>query len=91
MRTTLLVAAALAIGLCLPCQSSTGRGRTTCAYYLQGDKRILYSSTHLADDNCPQPVFRVEGRYVWPIYETFDIFTARPDGTDLTDKAAKGG
>ena len=64
---------------------STGKGRTTCAYYLQGDKRILYASTHAADANCPDPVFRVQGRYVWPIYETYDIYTARPDGTDLVN------
>ena len=25
---------------------STGKGKTTCAYFLPGDKRIIYSSTH---------------------------------------------
>src|SRR6185436_12999698 len=32
---------------------STGDGRTTCSYYLPGDKRILYSSTHLGAKACP--------------------------------------
>lgn len=62
---------------------STGTGRTTCAYYLQGDRRILYASTHLADEKCPPPVMRVRGKYVWPIYPGYDIFTAKPDGSDL--------
>lgn len=62
---------------------STGQGRTTCAYFLQGDKRIIYASTHLADKACPPPVFRVRGKYVWAIYEGYDIFTANTDGTDL--------
>src|SRR5215510_3987804 len=26
---------------------STGDGRTTCSYFVPGDKKILYSSTHL--------------------------------------------
>ena len=62
---------------------STGKGRTTCAYYLQGDDRIVYASTHLAGPNCPPPVARVRGRYVWPIYAGYDVFTAKPDGSDL--------
>src|SRR5437868_9974 len=28
---------------------STGKGRCTCSYFFNGDRRILYSSTHLAD------------------------------------------
>ncbi len=62
---------------------STGKGRTTCAYFTQGDARILYASTHLADEGCPPPVFRVRGRYVWAIYPGYDIFSAAPDGSDL--------
>src|SRR5437870_3644146 len=29
---------------------STGKGRCTCSYFLKGDRRILYASTHLADE-----------------------------------------
>jgi TolB protein len=61
---------------------STGRGRTTCGYFLPDGQRIIYSSTHLGSPDCPPFPDRSEG-YVWPLYRTFDIFSARPDGTDL--------
>lgn len=61
---------------------STGKGRTTCAYFLPGDDKIIYSSTHLEDENCPPPPDRSKG-YVWKLYESFDIFSANADGTDL--------
>ena len=61
---------------------STGKGRTTCAYYLPGDDRIIYSSTHLADENCPPEPDRAKW-YVWQLYYSFDIFTVNTDGTDL--------
>ena len=61
---------------------STGNGRTTCAYFLPGDDRIIYSSTHLADENCPPAPDRSKG-YVWQLYDSFDIFTVNTDGTDL--------
>src|SRR5215203_7294438 len=32
---------------------SNGDGRTTCSYFYPGAKRILYSSTHLGDKQCP--------------------------------------
>jgi TolB protein len=61
---------------------STGDGRTTCSYFFPGGKRILYSSTHLGDKQCPpRPDF--SRGYVWAVYPTFDIFTAKPDGSDL--------
>lgn len=52
---------------------STGEGRTTCSYYLP-DGRIIYSSTHEADAACPKPVSFAQGRYVWPIYRSYDIY-----------------
>ena len=61
---------------------STGDGRTTCSYFFPGDKRILYSSTHLGSKQCPPKPDFSKG-YVWAVYDTFDIFTARPDGSDL--------
>lgn len=59
-----------------PPMISTGKGRTTCAYFMPGDKSILYASTHLAGEECPETPRTVGGKYVWPIYETFDIFVA---------------
>ena len=65
-----------------PRMVSTGAGRTTCSYFLPRERRILYASTHLAAKECPpRPDFR--RGYVWPVYPSYDIFTARPDGTDV--------
>ncbi|MDX6558288.1 MAG: hypothetical protein QOF72_1337, partial [Blastocatellia bacterium] len=61
---------------------STGDGRTTCSYYFPNGKRILYSSTHLGGKQCPPKPDFSKG-YVWAVYDTFDIFTANPDGSDL--------
>ena len=61
---------------------STGFGRTTCAYFLPGDSTILYASTHLADDECPPPPDRSKG-YVWKLYDSFDIFLANADGSNI--------
>ncbi|WP_420634905.1 TolB family protein [Candidatus Palauibacter sp.] len=60
---------------------STGLGRTTCAYFFPDDSRILYSSTHHAGGECPPPPDMRRG-YVWALYD-FDIYTARPDGSDV--------
>ena len=61
---------------------STGGGATTCSYIFPNGRRILYASTHLAGAECPpRPDF--SRGYVWPIHPTFDIFTARADGSDL--------
>ncbi|MFQ5632416.1 MAG: TolB family protein [bacterium] len=62
--------------------ASTGKGRTTCSYFLP-DGRIVYASTHAADENCPPEVARSAGRYVWPVYESYDIYTANTDGSNL--------
>lgn len=61
---------------------SNGDGRTTCSYFYPGAKRVLYSSTHLGDKQCPPKPDFSKG-YVWAVYPSFDIFTAKPDGSDL--------
>jgi TolB protein len=61
---------------------STGFGRTTCSYFFKNGKRILYSSTHLGSRECPPPADYSKG-YVWKLYPDYDIFTAKPDGTDI--------
>jgi TolB protein len=62
---------------------STGDGRTTCGYFFPGGDRILYASTHVGAPECPPPPSFDMG-YVWAIYDSYDIFTAAPDGTELT-------
>jgi TolB protein len=61
---------------------STGTGRTTCSYFFPNLGRILYSSTHLGSKECPPRPDFSKG-YVWAIYPTYDIFVARPNGSEL--------
>ncbi len=63
-----------------PPMISTGMGRTTCAYFLPGDTAVVYASTHLGGENCPVEPARDAGRYVWPVYDTYDIFTTDLNG-----------
>jgi Tol biopolymer transport system component len=61
---------------------STGQGRTTCSYMFPSGERILFSSTHAAAAACPPKPDYSQG-YVWPIYNSYQIYTAKPDGSDL--------
>jgi len=63
--------------------ASTGTGRTTCAYYLPDDEWIVYASTHEGGMECP-PVPDHSRGYVWPIYPSYDIYRARPDGSEIS-------
>jgi len=60
---------------------SNGMGRTTCGYFFDGGRRILYSSTFEDSPSCPPPADRSQG-YVWPLGQ-FEIYSARADGSDL--------
>ena len=57
-------------------------GRTTCAYFFPNNKKVLYSSTHLGGKQCPPRPDFSKG-YVWAVYETFEIFTANADGSNV--------
>ena len=61
---------------------STGKGRTTCAFYTPDGKSIVYASTHLGAPECP-PKPDPKAGYVWPIYSSYDIFKADADGANL--------
>lgn len=63
-------------------QRVSSGGRTTCSYWLPDGKRIVYASTHAAGADCPPPPDRSKG-YVWPLFNSFDLFSAKPDGTDV--------
>jgi TolB protein len=58
---------------------STGKGRTTCGYFLPDNKHILYASTHEAGDACPPAADRSKG-YVWAVYASYDIYLATEGG-----------
>ncbi|MEQ1632558.1 MAG: hypothetical protein ABL997_09305 [Planctomycetota bacterium] len=71
-------------------QISTG-GRTTCSYFLQGDKKVVYASTHLHGQE-PPPVAKRTGRsYVWNIHREYDLFVANADGTDKVQLTKEAG
>ncbi len=61
---------------------SSGKGRTTCSFFSPDGSRIVYASTHLGGEACPEPPPRGPA-YVWAIYGTFDIFSCAVDGSDL--------
>jgi hypothetical protein len=60
---------------------STGKGRTTCSYFLKGDQEIIYASTHEASPACPTPPDMSTG-YYWGLFD-FDIYRANADGSNL--------
>ena len=64
----------------VPPMISTGKGRTTCAYFLPDNKHYVYGSTHLGGEECPPAPLRKNGRYVWPIYDSYDIFVSDLEG-----------
>nr|MBK9652703.1 PD40 domain-containing protein [Bacteroidota bacterium] len=61
----------------IPHLLSTGKGRTTCSYFLPGDTTILFASTHLGKETCPTPpAKRTDGKYVWAVFPDFDVFVS---------------
>ena len=58
---------------------SDGTGKTTCGYFIDGDRRIIYASTHAADTTCPPRPDASQG-YVWRL-DPFDLYTAGADGS----------
>jgi len=61
---------------------STGKGRTTCPFFTKDGKHIIYASTHLGGEACPPTPDRAKygNKYIWPLYESYDIFMADLDG-----------
>ena len=65
-----------------PKMIGTGKGRSTCAYFLPDGKHIIYASTHLGADTCPPVPDRAKygNKYIWPLYNSYDIFMADMSG-----------
>src|SRR5205823_1450676 len=53
---------------------SSGKGRTTCGYFFDHDRRIFYASTEHASPACPPRPDYSQG-YVSALYD-YDIFVA---------------
>lgn len=61
---------------------STGKGRTTCAFFTKDNEHVIYASTHESDEACPPLPDRSKygNRYIWPVYSSYDIYMADLDG-----------
>jgi Tol biopolymer transport system component len=77
---------------CETTRVSPGKGKTTCGFFQPGTDRVLFASTHpdpeAAAKQKVELVFRASGkqrRYSWDYDDTFDIFSAKQDGTDLVN------
>jgi Tol biopolymer transport system component/membrane-associated protease RseP (regulator of RpoE activity) len=68
---------------------STGKGRTTCSYFLKGDQEIIYASTHESSPECPTPPDMSKG-YFWGLFE-YDIYKANADGSNLRNLTPQKG
>jgi TolB protein len=66
----------------IPKMISNGQGCTTCGYFFPSGQRVLYSSTFAGSPACP-PLPDFSQGYVWPIYSTYTIYTAKPGGSDV--------
>ncbi|MHC4829150.1 MAG: TolB family protein [Planctomycetota bacterium] len=73
-----------------PTLVSTGTGRTTCAYYMPDGKSVLFASTHLGGEACPEKPDHSQG-YVWPLYPSFDIFVRNLETQELTQLTSAPG
>ncbi len=62
---------------------STGKGVTTCGYFLSDNQNVVFASTHEAGDACPARPDRSKG-YVWAVYAGFDIYRGSEKGGALT-------
>lgn len=60
---------------------SNGRGKTTCGYFFDGDRRVFYASTHDASPDCPPRPDYSQG-YVWRL-DDYDIYSENLDGSDV--------
>ncbi len=69
-------------------QVSSG-GRTTCAYFLPGDRQLIYASTHAAGPDCPPEPDRSQG-YVWPLFD-YDIWVKDLQDGSLRNMTATPG
>lgn len=68
---------------------STGKGATTCGYFFPGDRRVLYSSTHAAGNECP-PKPKRDGAYRWGL-DDYDIYSVRLDGQEMQRLTSSSG
>ena len=67
-----------------PPRISTGKGRTTCSFFMPGNKTILFASTHASGDKCPETGdLRKGGKYLWPVFDSYEIYVSDLKGKIL--------
>jgi Tol biopolymer transport system component len=60
---------------------STGKGATTCSFFIPGTDELIFCSTHAQDAACPVKPDHSLG-YVWGLFD-FDIYKCKRDGSEL--------
>ena len=65
-----------------PRMVSTGKGVTTCGYFLPAGRDVVYASTHESGADCPTRPDRSQG-YVWPVHAGYEIYRVGLDGGGL--------
>jgi TolB protein len=60
---------------------SSGKGRVTCGWFLPGDRKIIFASTHGAGADCPPTPPFTPGKYQWPVFQGYDLYIANADGS----------
>src|SRR6266850_2343599 len=69
---------------------SNGKGRTTCGYFFDDDRRVFYATTQHAGVACPPRPDYSKG-YVWALYD-YDIEgTLSPDGKTIVFTSLRDG
>ncbi|MEO6711034.1 MAG: hypothetical protein ABI054_04125 [Planctomycetota bacterium] len=61
-----------------PTQVSSGRGATTCAYFLPDGKEVLFASTQQWHGECPPKADPSKG-YIWSLHPEYDIWIKNLD------------
>lgn len=71
---------------------SNGQGVTTCAFFMPGDREILYASTQSTHASCPKwnkPNTAKGEPYTWKIWPEYDIYVAGV--SDTTERVLVSG
>jgi dipeptidyl aminopeptidase/acylaminoacyl peptidase len=74
-------------GQARPRQVSNGLGVTTCAYFLPGDRSVLFASTHGSVQDCPAPIDPAEFQrlgYFWRVLPEFELWVRDLESDRLT-------
>jgi TolB protein len=54
-------------------QISSGKGVTTCSYFMPGNREVIYASTQSGQSSCPGRPDMSEG-YVWAIHPEYELY-----------------